>query len=618
MPQARRALVALVSVIAIVLGFAPSAFAQTSTAVATTTAAPKAGVTTKAVRAATITPGYWLADDTGGVFSGGSAQAHGSIGSALNRPIVGIASTATRAGYWLVASDGGVFSFGDAKFHGSTGNITLNKPIVGMAATPSGNGYWFVASDGGIFSFGDAKFHGSTGNITLNKPIVGMAATPSGNGYWMVASDGGIFSFGDAKFHGSTGNIHLNMPISGMASTITGQGYWLVASDGGVFSFGDAAFHGSTGNITLNKPIVGMATTPSGNGYWFVASDGGVFSFGDAPFLGSGTVGNHGPVVGIAPSAIFPATKLAFTTQPGGAGAGAPFSTQPVVSVQNAGGGPAITDTSSVNLELTTPGGATFGCDLNPLPAVAGVAKFTGCSIDTAGTYTLTATDGTLAAATSTTITVGLGATQLAFTTQPSPTATGGTPFAVQPVVEVRDALGLRVATDTTAVTLALTTPGGATLACTSNPKVAVAGIATFSGCKIDLANLAAYTLTATDAALTPAVSAGTTVSVGAAAKLAFTQQPGGVAVNSAFAPQPQVTIQDAGGNPVTDNTSSVTLALNGPGIFSCTSANPLDATAGVATFVGCQTDTSGVGDTLTATATGLTLATSDPFTITP
>ncbi|MDP9401743.1 MAG: SBBP repeat-containing protein, partial [Actinomycetota bacterium] len=227
--------------------------------------------------------GYRLVASDGGIFSFGDAAFLGSTGAlALNKPIVGMASTPSGRGYRLVASDGGIFSFGDAAFLGSTGSLALNKPIVGMASTPSGKGYWLVASDGGVFAFGDAVFRGSTGAIRLNKPMVGMAPTPSGNGYWMVASDGGVFAFGDAAFFGSTGSLTLNQPIVGMASTPSGKGYWLVASDGGVFAFGDAAFRGSTGAIRLNKPIVGMAPTPSGNGYWMVASDGGVFAFGDA------------------------------------------------------------------------------------------------------------------------------------------------------------------------------------------------------------------------------------------------------------------------------------------------------------------------------------------------
>ncbi|MGH9114516.1 MAG: hypothetical protein ACRDWW_01665, partial [Acidimicrobiales bacterium] len=85
-------------------------------------------------------------------------------------------NTAAASGYRLVASDGGIFSYGDAGFYGSHGGTALNRPIVGMAATPDGGGYWLVASDGGIFSYGDAGFHGSMGGTPLNDPVVGMAA----------------------------------------------------------------------------------------------------------------------------------------------------------------------------------------------------------------------------------------------------------------------------------------------------------------------------------------------------------------------------------------------------------------------------------------------------------
>jgi hypothetical protein len=249
-----------------------------------------------------IHPGYVMATSDGGVFAYGTGDLGQLRGSALNRPVVGVANVPTGGGYWLVASDGGIFAFGNAGFYGSTGGLALNRPIVGMAPTADGKGYWLVASDGGIFAFGDAPFYGSTGSFHLNRPIVGMTPTADGKGYWLVASDGGIFSFGDAAFHGSTGGFRLNQPIVGMATTPSGAGYWLVASDGGIFSFGDAAFYGSTGGFVLNQPIVGMAAAPAG-GYWLVASDGGLFSFG-APYLGS-TGGNPGPgpVVAIASTA---------------------------------------------------------------------------------------------------------------------------------------------------------------------------------------------------------------------------------------------------------------------------------------------------------------------------
>ncbi len=245
---------------------------------------------------------YWMVASDGGIFSFGTAGFYGSTGGmALNRPIVGMAPTASRAGYWLVASDGGIFNYGDASFQGSMGGTPLNAPIVGMAASPTGAGYWLVASDGGIFSFGDAGFFGSRGGQPLNEPIVGMAATPDGKGYWLVATDGGIFSYGDAQFYGSTGSIALNKPVVGMAASPAGAGYWLVATDGGIFNYGDAGFFGSTGAIALNQPVVGMAAAPDNGGYWLVAADGGIFNYGNAQFNGSegGTRLNE-PVVGMA------------------------------------------------------------------------------------------------------------------------------------------------------------------------------------------------------------------------------------------------------------------------------------------------------------------------------
>ena len=124
----------------------------------------------------------------------------------------------------------------------------LNRPIVGMAATATGHGYWLVASDGGIFTFGDAQFFGSMGGSRLNQPIVGIAATETGHGYWLAAADGGIFTFGDARFCGSVAGTHLDQPIVGIAAiAVRGRyfGYWLVSADARRFSFG-AAFPSET------------------------------------------------------------------------------------------------------------------------------------------------------------------------------------------------------------------------------------------------------------------------------------------------------------------------------------------------------------------------------------
>ena len=105
--------------------------------------------------------------------------------------------------------------------------------------------------------------------------------------------------------------------------------------------------------------------------------------------------------------------------------------------------------------------------------------------------------------ATSTGIAVSTGgAARLAFTTQPSATATGGTDFAQQPVVTVQDAGGNTIAGDGSAVTLTLTTPSGAALGCTPNTVNAIGGVATFAGCDINTASVTPYTLHAADSTL--------------------------------------------------------------------------------------------------------------------
>ena len=198
-----------------------------------------------------------------------------------------------------------------------------------------------------------------------------------------------------------------------------------------------------------------------------------------------------------------------------------------------------------------------------------------------------------LAGADSGPVTITVGApTHVSITTQPSATATGGTDFATQPVVTVRDAGGNTVTGNTSNVTLALTTPAGAALGCTNNTVAAVAGVATFAGCDIDLASITPYTLDATDGVLVGDTSTGIAVSVGGAARMAFTTQPSATATGGTdFVAQPVVTVQDAGGNTVTTDTSSVTLSLSTPAgaVLGCTSNGPIATVSGVATFAGCD-----------------------------
>ena len=95
-------------------------------------------------------------------------------------------------GYWLVGSDGGIFSFGAAAFHGSMGGVALQRPVVGITPTLTRAGYWLVASDGGLFSFGDANYYGSI-------PGVGLHPAGSGLPHSLAGPDRGHGAIGQSS-----------------------------------------------------------------------------------------------------------------------------------------------------------------------------------------------------------------------------------------------------------------------------------------------------------------------------------------------------------------------------------------------------------------------------------
>ncbi len=173
--------------------------------------------------------------------------------------------------------------------------------------------------------------------------------------------------------------------------------------------------------------------------------------------------------------------------------------------------------------------------------------------------------------------------TQLAFMQQPGGTVAGSAVNGEAGVsVAVEDCVGGTVGVDSSAVTLTLS---GGTFAGGGNTATAaaIAGVATFSNLMIDAAG--SYTLTASDGALTGTTSGSFTVSPAAAAELAFTQQPADAMVGRPLSPAVTVTVQDAFGNTVTTDTSSVTIALGGGTFSSGGNTVTVAAVNGVATF---------------------------------
>src|SRR5881296_2023145 len=104
---------------------------------------------------------------------------------------------------------------------------------------------------------------------------------------------------------------------------------------------------------------------------------------------------------------------------------------------------------------------------------------------------------------------------------------------------------------------------------------------------------------------------------VGAAAKLAFIVQPSNALAGGAITPAMQVAVQDAQGNTVTTATTTITVAIGtNPASGTLAGTKTVAAVNGVATFSTLSLNLAGTGYTLTATATGLTSATSSAFNI--
>ena len=478
--------------------------------------------------------------------------------------------------------------------------------------------------------------------FAVNDPQAAPVTSGSGASKLVFLSQGG-------PSNSTAGSAFPNQPLVAVENS-SGQ---IVTSDLSAMSLSITPGSGTAG-ATLKTctgsefygvvNFSGCEIDVAGTGYTLTATDGSLTAT-SSPF-------------NVSPG---PPAQLVFTQSPGPASqAGtdsSAFTDEPIVAVEDAYANIVTSDTSQVSLSITAgtgTAGATLGqCTANPLNASAGLAAFTGCGINKPGSsYTLTATDSSdsLTSLPSAAFTIVLGSpNQLVFTTEPVVTrgtqaGTGESAFTnsgasdgQQPVVTIEDAAGNTLTSDTSTVTLQITSnvgPNGSVLTCSSNNVAATAGVATFSGCKINTA-ASGYTLTATDSSdsLPSSTSSPFSIGVGPAAQLAFTTQPvtsagaqagtdaGAFTISGASdGQQPVVTIEDAGGNAVTSNTSSVTLAItSGTGTsgasLSCTT-NPLGASAGVATFSGCGINKPGSGYTLKATDGSLTSATSINFSI--
>jgi hypothetical protein len=210
---------------------------------------------------------------------------------------------------------------------------------------------------------------------------------------------------------------------------------------------------------------------------------------------------------------------------------------------------------------------------------------------------------------------VGPGAAvKLSITTQPSASASSGVAFAQQPVIQLRNEANNPVSREGVVVTANIKS-GGGTLGGTTTATTNANGVATFTNLFIT-GTAGDRLLEFTSPNLTSVTSTAVALS-GPATQLAFVAQPQNAVIGESTGTI-TVEILDVSGNRVTNNTSSVTLSIaNNAGSGTLSGTVTANAVNGLATFTGLSLDKVGTGYTLTASATGLTSATSSAFNIT-
>jgi hypothetical protein len=275
------------------------------------------------------------------------------------------------------------------------------------------------------------------------------------------------------------------------------------------------------------------------------------------------------------------------------------------------GSGPTVV-AASVTLTLTGDSSGTCNVTFSGLqvrPTAAGAVPLETSGITASGTAGATGAAGTL--------TVVPGTAILDFTQGTIGDAAAGANLSPQPSVHSEDQYSNARAGDSIALSIkAGTGSAGAILSCTTNPVVTDGGgDADFAGCDIDKSGTG-YILVATGGGDT-AESNAFNINAGPATKLFFFQQPSRGTLTGGLTTQPIVDVQDASGNRViADDTTVVTLELTtGTGTLTCTGGLSKAAVDGRATFTGCSISAVGVGKVITATsAPVLTPAVSSAF----
>jgi len=498
------------------------------------------------------------------------------------------AATATLNG--TAYSFAGMNSF---NYQGGSGDILSVKPLVpaeDQLLIP-----WVLA----------VKLSGGTGSpatltYTAQDPNVGVTATGTNKG--MIVEPGmatvavtnvGQVTVNQQGFGNTVGLTNLTYT----PGTFTYNGLPHYATN--LLVNGQTSLDGITPTLTYySGTLINSAhkvTAPTNVGqYTVVGAYPGASTWSSAKVLGILTinaVAASAAVVTQTPPTAMAGSKLASFT----------------VTIKDAYGNMVTSDTSTVTIAVAGgPGGFASGSTLTAR-AVRGVATFKNLTLTTSGTYHLTATSGLLTSATTGNVVVSAAAANKVVVAQVPATATAGGQLA-SITATVQDVYGNTVTSNTATRSIVVKSgPGGFTAGSTRTVK-AVEGVATFNN--LALTKSGTYTFAVMTGSKTVATTGKIVIEPAAASKLVVTQSLK-TATAGTVLPALKVVIEDAYGNVVTSNPSSIMITVKtGPlgGSFAPSSTLTATAVKGIATFSNLFLNRSGTY-TFTATDGSLTSA---------
>ncbi len=547
----------------------------------------------------------------GSAGSGGSVGEYAGDGSTVTASLISsisypIAVAVSGSDLFVVNGGNTVSEYTDT---GTVVSATLLQlpEVDGIAV--SGTHIYVSDSSSGVI--GEYNTSGSVVNASLisdtNHP---HALAASGSDLFVV--DSASDSVGEYTLSGGTVNASL-FTAGGAPTGIAVSGSDVFVADDTAGTVGEY----TTAGATVHASLISGLTTPQGISIYgsnLYLADSGTGDIGQ--YTTAGATVNAALVSGLSSpqsvAVVGPASKLVVHAGASSATAGSVLSPAIVIRAEDSNGNVDSLETSSVTIAIASgPSGAVLDGSTN-VSLQDGAATFSDLTLSKSGTYTLTATDGSFTAATTSSIAVVAGtATTLAFDQSPTGTTTN-TAISPAVTVDVEDAEGNLVTTNTSMVTMAIATgPSGAVLGGATSV-AAVGGVATFNNLTLSAAG--AYTLAASGSYPT-VISGSFTITAPAVNRLAFAQQPVGTTTTSILAPV-KVNVQNSSGTLLSGDTSNVTLAIaTGPNGAVLGGATTVAAVAGVATFSNLTLTTAGTY-TLIATDSGDTSATSTSFTM--